>query len=159
MKNLFFLLLLLAFTSCSDKNSISDALDVSNEISEANQAIEDTINLSKTNDIESELDSTDFSVVDGPFPADEYSFNKNKKFFFYVLFNVKADSVWMLIKAKNEAEITDKYPKLKAFKVRPEKFSRDYWINIQRNSLDQQLVFDIEDEATGWLKENEKLIR
>ena len=137
--------------ACSDMGPS----EVSKEIDEANQAIQE--NLDKVEDLEPMEES--HQNIDGPYPADEYSLNPNGKFHILSVYADGKDSIWLSITAKSENEIVKKYPKLKAYKIRPNWIDQTEWLKIRQNCLKQNRVFDLSDKPKGWLLENEEKLR
>jgi len=157
IQTIFAIVLLFILASSCARNteeSRNTPLSVSEKINEAQQAID--ANMERANIKEIDAPNHD---PDGPYPADKFSVNKTGKFFIISLYATKTDSIWLHITAKSEQAITKKYPKLKAFKIRPDWISPSNWFQIRKTILDNKMVFDLNDEPKGWLLENESELK
>lgn len=144
------ILSLLFLISCNQTESTKNISNIKEEIDEINQLIEE--NARKSNTIRDFKKSSE--DTDGPYSADDSSFNPTGKFYFLTVDPTKKDSIWLTFSAETEQDILKKYPKLTVFKIRPASISSDNWLKIRQNCLRQNLIFDISDEPTGWLLEN-----
>jgi hypothetical protein len=129
--------------------------DVSHEINEINKAIDDNIKKAEENNYKRDIEPN----LDGPYPADEYSFKPTGKFHIQAVYVDGKDSTWMIFSSKTEDEILKKYTKLKAYKIRPTFISRDSWMTIRQDCIRENMIFDIADKPKGWLISNENLIK
>lgn len=129
--------------------------DVSQDINEINKAIDDNIKKTEANNYPRDKEPN----IDGPYPADEYSFKPTGKFQIQAVYVNGKDSTWMIFLSKTEDEILKKYTKLKAYKMRPNFISIDNWITIRQDCIRENMIFDITDKPKGWLISNEKLIK
>lgn len=138
-----------------DMGPIKDPAEVSKEIAEANQAIDE--NMYNSEDMDPMEES--HQNIDGPYPADEYSLEPTGKFHILSVYTDGKDSTWLSIEAKSENEIVKKYPRLKAYKIRPNWIDQTEWLKIRQNCLQQNRVFDLSDQPKGWLLENKEKLR
>ncbi len=129
--------------------------DVSQDINETNKAIDDNFKKLKENNYNSDKELN----IDGPYPADKYSFKSTGKFQIQAVYVNGKDSTWMIFLSKTENEILKKYTKLKTYKIRPTFISNDNWMKIRQDCIRENMIFDISDKPKGWLISNEKLIK
>lgn len=140
---------MIIMSGCNDLES-----EVSQEIQEVNKSIDDNIKKSNENNYIRKSDQN----LDGPYPADEYSFKPTGEFQIQAVYVNGKDSTWMIFSSRTEEEIVKKYSKLKAYKIRPTTIPRDHWLTIRQDCIRENMIFDISDKPKGWLLSNEKLI-
>lgn len=140
---------------CNEIESGKKASEVSQEINETNQLIEENIKKADGHN----YDRKRIENLDGPYSADQYSIKPTGKFYMLAVYPQEKDSVWLTFSSKTDGEILKKYSKLKVFKVRPSSITRDNWLKIRQDCIKENMIFDISDEPKGWLLENEKYLK
>ena len=158
-----FLFTLFSVFACSHNSNadkkMSDAekrgLEVSKSIDEANKTIEENMRLGKIEQVERKSFQLVKSNFDGPYPSDKFSIKPTGRFFILSLYAEEEDSVWLTIDVKLENDIVEKYPKLQAYKVRPDWIKKEDWVEIYHSCIKNKMVFDLNDEPKGWLLENQ----